>query len=241
MNQELEALLAVQMDDEGIREIQSRRDAIGPRLAALDQERKRAAEELSRNALALERARAEHRELERQITEHRERHEKQLEVLNQAHKVREATAAMSQVESARKLVAEDESTLLGMSRRVTELRTATTTATDALAALETEQADVRGRLMTERSAIEQELGEATAKRSRAAADVPASLLSRYERVQSRKRSTALFPLHADFSCGSCETAMPLQQRPSLAGGNRIDVCEACGVLVYLPVAPPPHG
>lgn len=238
MNQELEALLAVQRDDEAIRAIQSRRDAIGPRLAALDQARKRAGEELSRFALALERERAQHRDLERQIAEHRERHEKQLEVLNQAHKVREATAAMSQVESARKLVAEEEGTLLAMSRRVTELRTATTAATDALAALETEQAEMRARLVTERSAIEQELGEATAQRSRSATEVPAPLLSRYERVHSRKRDTAVFPLHADFSCGSCETALPKQQRPALAGGNRIDVCEACGVLVYLPVAPP---
>ena len=48
MNTELQALLIVQQDDEVIRAIEARREALAPRLAALDKARKRAADEVSR-------------------------------------------------------------------------------------------------------------------------------------------------------------------------------------------------
>ena len=42
---------------------------------------------------------------------------------------------------------------------------------------------------------------------------------------------ALFALRGP-SCGHCDTAIPLQRRNIMAGTGQIEVCEACGVLLY---------
>lgn len=235
MNHELEALLVVQQDDAVIRDVQSRRDAIAPRLLALDQARKRAAEEVSRNAMALERESARHRALELQIAEHRDRHEKHLDVLNHAHKLREATAAMAQVETAKKVLVTEESELLALSRRLTDLRTASTAATEQLARLDQEQTEIRATIIQEQSTLAQELADAQAQRALSAANVGKTLLSQYDRVHARRQSDAVFALQPGFSCSSCDTAIPLQRRPKISGGQTIEVCEGCGVLVYMPV------
>lgn len=237
MNHELEALLIIQHDDEHIREIQARSEAFAPRLIRLDTLRKRAADEVSRNALALERERERQRKLEQDLAEFRDRHEKNVEVLNHAHKVREATAAMAQVEAARKLLADQENDLLLLTRRIADLRSATAAATESLAALEVGQAEERAGIERERAALAQELATAMAKRTVSAAALSRSLLSKYDRIQTRRKGTAVFPLHPDYSCGSCDTAIPLQRRPAMSGGQHIEVCEGCGVLLYMPITP----
>lgn len=237
MNPELEALLVVQQHDEGIRAIEARRDSLSPRLAALDKARQRAADEATRAEAALERELERHRALEARISEHRARHEKNLGVLNQAHKLKEATAAMAQVEAARRVLAEEESELLGLSRRITDLRTAATASREAVGTLAETQAAARTALAAEKSSIDAEIAAARSTRDAASGGVTASLLSRYDRLQTRRRSAVVFALGADFSCGNCDTSIPMQRRPSMASGNVIETCEGCGALLYLRVAP----
>ncbi len=238
MNRELQALLVVQDHDANIRSIEARRDAFSPRLAALDTARQRALAEVARNEAALGKEQERQRALEARIGEHRARHEKNLEVLNHAHKLKDATAAMAQVETARRVLAEDESELLGVTRRITDLRAAVTASREALQALDVSQAEVRASIEAERSTIDAELSAARAERSAAAAGVERGLLTKYDRVQARRRAPAVFALHPDYSCGSCDTAISMQRRPAMSTGMVIDVCEACGVLVYLPMASP---
>lgn len=232
MNRELEALLIVQQHDEVIRGIEARRDAFSPRLAALDAARQRAVTEVGRNELALTKEQERHRALESRIAEHRERHEKNLEVLNHAHKLKEATAAMAQVEAARRVLADEESELLTVNRRLSDLRAALTASREALEALDVSQAEVRAGIMAERSTIDAELEAARAERTAASAGIDRGLFSRYDRVQARRRAQAVFALHADYSCGACDTAISMQRRPAMSTGMVIDVCEGCGVLVY---------
>ncbi|MEQ1694036.1 MAG: hypothetical protein ABMA00_22285, partial [Gemmatimonas sp.] len=156
-------------------------------------------------------------------------------VLDQAHKLKEATAAMAQVETARRVLADEESEMLALTRRIGELQLALETARGALGALEVQQMDARGSIETERGAIVREWEVARAKRTAAATTVTPSLLSKYDRVMQRRGAAALFALNAGFSCGSCDTAIPLQRRPAMtSGGQAIEICEACGVLLYLP-------
>ena len=187
MNQDLAALLLVQADDEAIRAIEARRSALSPRIAALDKSRQRAADEVARNDAALERELARIHALEARIAEHRDRHEKNLSVLNQAHKLKEATAAMAQVETARKVLAEEESELLGLSRRIIELRTAATASRDYHEVLLLEQEDARSAIAAERGAIDAELAAARTKRETLVGAVGKSLFSKYDRVQSRRK------------------------------------------------------
>lgn len=237
MNQDLAALLLVQNDDEAIRAIEARRDALSPRLAALDKTRQRAVDDVARNDAALERELARIHALEARIAEHRERHEKNLAVLNQAHKLKEATAAMAQVETARKVLADDESELLALSRRIVELRVVATSSREYHNAMVLEQADTRAAIAAERAHIDAALAAARVKRESLVGAVSKSLFSKYDRVQSRRKANALFALHGDFSCGSCDTAIPRQRRTAMSSGQSIEVCEGCGVLLYLPIAP----
>lgn len=235
MNPELETLLVVQQDDEVIRNMEARRAAFAPRLADLDNARQRIVNEIAGNETALRRELERNRALEALIAEHRLRHDKNLAVLDQAHKLKEATAAMAQVETARKVLADKEGEFLVLSRRIGELQLAVEAGKRALSVTDLQQAEARADIEAERGVIARDLSIASAKRAASAVAVPASLLSKYDRVQQRRRAAALFVVNAGFSCGNCDTAIPLQRRPAMSsGGQSIEVCEACGVLLYLP-------
>ncbi|MDQ8158869.1 MAG: hypothetical protein P3B76_05970 [Gemmatimonadota bacterium] len=238
MNPELQALLIVQQDDEVIRAIETRRDALSPRLAVLDKARQRAADEVTRNEAALERELTKHRALEARIVEHRLRLEKNTEVLNNAQKVKEVTAASAQVEAARKLLADEESESQAVSRRIVDLRTAVAAHRDVLERTTAEQVAARGALAGELAVIDAEIAVARAKRDTSSVGVGRSLLSKYDRVQTRRRTTVVFQLHEDFSCGSCDTAIPLQRRLPMSTGALIEPCEGCGCLLYFIPTPP---
>ena len=236
MISEIHALLLVQQDDDAVRAIEARRDALGPRVIALDKTRQRAIDDAAKNEAALARELDRLHSLEERMSEHRQRHEKNLGVLNQAHKLKEATAAMAQVETARKLLAEEESELLALTRRIAELRAGATAARDTATAVDAVQIVERAGIAAERASIDGEIAVARAKRDASAKDVSPALLNRYDRVQSRRRSAVLFALGPGFSCGSCDTAMALQRRPSMASGVSIETCEGCGSLLYMPTS-----
>jgi predicted nucleic acid-binding Zn-ribbon protein len=236
---EIQSLLRVQQDDEAVRAIEARRDALGPRVIALDKARQRAIDEAAKSEAALTRELDRLHALEERISEHKQRHEKNLGVLNQAHKLKEATAAMAQVEAARKLLAEEESELLALTRRIADLRASATASREAAVAVDSSQGAERAAIAAERASIDGEIAAARAKRDVAARDVTPSLLNRYERVMSRRKSAVLFPLGPGFSCGSCDTALALQRRPSMASGVSIETCEGCGSLLYMPLPASP--
>lgn len=238
MNTELQALLIVQQDDEIIRAIEARRDALAPRLATLDKARKRAADEVSRTEGALERELEKQRGIEARLVEHRIRHDKNVEVLNSAQKLKEVTAAAAQVEAARKVVADEESESLAISRRIVDLRNALAVHREVLERTSSDQEAARSTLAAEIAVIDKELGVARGKRNKSSEGVGKSLLSKYDRVQARRRTIVVFQLHDDFSCGSCDTSIPLQRRLPMSTGAIIEPCEGCGCLLYYIPAPP---
>lgn len=232
MNPELQALLTVQRDDAAIREIEARLMALLPRFNTLDAACRRTAEEVARNEQVLEREGARLRLAEGTLGEHRVRLEKCMAVLDVASRLKEATAAAAQVEAARKAVAHGESEVLTMTRRVADLRTALSAHQEELERLTMEREAVRESIRIERDAIESELTAARAQRAMSAEGVGRSLLTMYDRVHTKRRTTVVYALHEDFSCGACDTAIPLQRRPAMSNGTRVEPCEACGVLLY---------
>ena len=231
MQPELVALLAVQEDDGAIRVIEGELAAMAPRIASLDRARQRAHDELERSRVSIERESERYRSLSARITDHREKHEKNLATLDQARKLREATAAMAQVEMARRVLAEEESELSGMARRLGELTSAQEAHRATAETLEAEQQTARAEIAAEQERLNAAKREATGVRNAKATGVNAGLLSRYERIAIRRRSNALFAIRG-LTCGACDTAIPLQRRNALMVAGLIDVCEACGVLLY---------
>ncbi len=236
MHPEIQNLLALQNDDEAVRAVEAEMASLNPRIQSLDKARQRVHEESAKAAAMLARESDRFRALELRVAEHRDRHEKNLNTLNQAHKLREATAAMAQVESAKKVVAEDESELLALSRRLNDLRSAADAAKDAAATLDLEQVEARKVLEAERAGFGKRIADAQAKRAASAAKVSAQLLSRYDRMNTRRKGQAVFALR-NFSCGQCDTAVSMQRRPALTSGQIIETCEGCGVLLYFEPAP----
>ncbi len=238
MQPELVALLAVQEDDDAIRAVEAELAAFAPRMASLDRARQRAHDEVERTRSAIERETERYRLLEARITEHREKHERNVATLDQARKLREATAAMAQVEMARRVLAEEESELAGMARRLGEMQSALEAHRAAAAALESEQADARASVQADIDRLEATLADARRVRGGKAAGVNPNLLSRYDRIATRRKSQALYAIRG-LTCGACDTSIPLQRRNALMVAGQIDVCEACGVLLYAAPDPAP--
>jgi uncharacterized protein len=235
MQSEVEALLALQEDDTRIGELESRLRALDPRLAALDKKREGAASSLSRAKTAVEGEEKRQRELQGKIAQHKAMQEKNLAQFDAVKRLKEATAAMAQVESARRIIAEDESELQALGRRLTEMRATVQQHEGSLAEVEAEQATAREEIAKERGEIDAALIEARAGRDGKTGQVSRSLLGKYDRIRTR-RAHALYPLRGE-SCGNCDTAIPMQRRNQMAVNGPIDVCEACGVLLYRAATP----
>lgn len=230
MQSEVEALLALQEDDARIAELENRRNALNPRMAALDRKREAAAAAVTRSRAAVESEEKRQRELQGKIATHKGMQEKNLAQFDAVKRLKEATAAMAQVESARRIIAEDESELQTLQRRLTEMRSAVDQTESTLADIEAEQATAREEIDKERIEIEESLSTARAERDGKTDGVPRPLLGKYDRIRTR-RTQALYPLRGE-SCGNCDTAIPMQRRNHMAVNGPIDVCEACGVLLY---------
>jgi chromosome segregation ATPase len=124
MLQEVEALLALQEDDLKIREIESQIRALDPQLAELDKKRDQAAAALARAQSVIQVEEKKQRELQARLSQHKTLQERNLHQLEDVKRMREATAATAQVESTRRLMAEDESELAILGRRITEMNAA---------------------------------------------------------------------------------------------------------------------
>jgi len=231
VNRELEALLAVQADDAAIREIEGKRAALTPRLTLLDATQKRAVEEVARTEATLERELTRQRVLDTRLAETRSLHDRATAALDAAEKLSDATAAAAQVEVTRRALADGESEALALTRRVADLRTALAAHREVLAQVSSDQGDARSELEAQRAAIDAELATARARRQLSASAVSANLLSKYERIATRRKAEALIELR-DFCCSACDTAIPLQRRPVMSSGTVIEPCEGCGVLLY---------
>jgi len=230
MQTDVEVLLALQADDTEIADLGNRLRALEPRMSALDRKRENAVSALTRARGAVESEERRQRDLNTKVAAHKHMQERNLAQLDAVKRLKEATAAMAQVESARRIIADDESELQSISRRLSELRSAVEAHEMAVTEVEAEQATAREEIDKEREEINGSLETARRARDDKTAGVPRPLLGKYDRIRTR-RPQALYPLRGD-SCGNCDTAIPMQRRNLMAVNGAIDVCEACGVLLY---------
>jgi uncharacterized protein len=230
MQEEVEALLALQEDDLKIREIESQIRALDPQLAEFDKRRDQANAALARAEIALAAEEKKRGELQARLAQHKQMQERNLHQLDDVKRMREATAATAQVESTRRLMAEDESEIAILGRRITEMNAAVTSAKQTLADLEQEQKAARPEIEAKRASLQSELDRAHQDRDGRAGSVSRPMLGKYDRIRG-KRTQALYALRGG-SCGNCDTSIPLQRRNMMAGSGEIEVCEACGVLLY---------
>jgi predicted nucleic acid-binding Zn-ribbon protein len=138
---------------------------------------------------------------------------------------------MAQIDQARKFIADEERELDGLGQRLAELRRAVTDRELAVTEIERVQQETRESLALDRAALEQELASVQADREAKARRVPRSVLQKYDRIRSKRRSTAVFPLRGK-SCAHCDTAIPVQRHSTMVHTGAMELCEGCGVLLY---------
>jgi hypothetical protein len=225
------ALLAVQSDDIEIHGLEDRLAALMPRLETIVKEQERAASALDQARQAVDAEERRQRDVRGRLDQFRQLEERNQAQLNAVTSAREATAATAQLDQARRMIGEAQRELDSIVHRLTDLRHGVTERDHALRDIEREQKELRTSLDADRAALDKELGELRARRDDLAAKVPRSLLTRYDRIRSRKRVHAVFPLRGN-SCANCDTVIPLQRRSAMVGSGATEVCEGCGVLLY---------
>lgn len=230
MNDQIDALLALQTADDGLQALETRLAALAPRLARLDAERQAAGKAAAGARQALEREGERHSHLSERAGEFRRMNERAVSQLDQVRKASHASAAGAQVDISRRALSDAETELHASGTRLSSLQSALDGAEQRIRDVDGEQAPIREAVEAERQAVERELVGARAARAALARHVEPRLLQKYDRVRSRRRGPAVFALHR-FACGSCDTAIPTQRRAGMAAGS-IEVCESCGVLLY---------
>ncbi len=228
---EIQQLLSLQTVDDSVAVLQHELDALAPRRQALDDARASALAELAATETGITSDDRRRRELEQRLTDHRTKQERNLAALDQVKRIREATAAMAQVEAGRRVLIEEEQELDTLVRREGTARDYAVKLRRAIETLETAQADERRILDEEAARIGADLDAARAQRTDQAATIGRTLLSRYDRIRARRRGHAVFPLSSG-ACACCDTAIPMHRRNAMSALGGIDVCEACGVLLY---------
>jgi len=230
---DLGALLALQGDDLVIHGFEERLDALEPRLRELDARRKRLLDTIERSGAAVGTEEKKQAFLRDKIAEHKQLIERNQHQMDTVQNMKQATAAVAQMDAAKKIVAGEESDLLALNRKLEELRAVLNGQRAELAALEAEQETARTEVAAERATVDGELAVARAARTQSAGKVPAALLSKYDRIRARKKVEAVFAMRG-MSCGNCDTSIPMQRRHIMSAKGAIDLLEACGVLMYFP-------
>ncbi|MEP7066552.1 MAG: hypothetical protein ABI889_11005 [Gemmatimonadota bacterium] len=231
MSPDLEAVLALQAEDTIVARLNEKLRALDAKLKALDNERTQVEDSLARTNAMAEAEEKRRRELSIKVEDHKAMQERNLATLDVVRKPKEATAAMAQVDMLKKVLSQEETDLHSLSLRVHDVHHAIDGQQKALDELDARQKEERAAQAAERAEIDGELAKAKSIRDERAAHVPKNILLKYERILSRNTSNVLYPLRGQ-ACGRCDTAIPMQRRNAIAAGRAIDVCEACGVLLY---------
>ncbi len=231
MHSDVAALLAVQDDDVAINQLESKLAELMPRLNAMAKERDSAIAALEQAKQVAESEERRRHEVAERVAQHRALQTKNQSALDSVTSMREATAATAQLETAKKMIDEDERELAALGHRLVEANQLVEERERVAAELEAAQAAARDSLAADQKAINKALAAARAARDSTSKAVPRTLLSRYDRIRSRKRVYAVFPLRGS-SCGHCDTVLPLQRRSIMSGTGATEICEGCGVMLY---------
>jgi hypothetical protein len=223
--------LAVQAEDVAIHDLETQLADLLPRLEAMTHERDKAVAALQHAKLSAQSEERRRAEVAARVAQHRALQEKNLATLNSVTSMREAAAATAQIDQAKRMIDEDERELATIGHRLVEANTLAHEREQLAADLETAQAQARETLDVDKRQLDEQLAATRKARANKANAVPRSLLTRYDRIRSRRRVVAIYALRGQ-SCGHCDTTLPLQRRSIMAGTGGTEICEGCGVMLY---------
>ena len=232
MNPEIAALVDVQTDDLAIHELERGIDQLMPKVNALNAEVAKAKTAVDQATQLAEAEEKRRRDVLQRIDTHKQLHVKNEGVLGAATNQREATAAQAQLDQIKKVIGDEERDLIGITQRIAEIKALVEDRQARMAELEQQRDAAKEAIAGERTKLESELTTVRARRTERAGKVGRSLISMYDRIRSKKRVHAIFPLRGN-SCGNCDTAIPMQRQAQMTSSGKTEVCEGCGVMLYV--------
>jgi uncharacterized protein len=231
VNPEIAALVDVQTDDLAIHELERGIDQLMPKVNALNAEVAKAKAALDQAMQLADTEDKRRRDVQGRIETHRHLQTKNEAVYSAATNQREATAAQAQLDQIKKVIGEEERDLIGITQRMSELKALVEDRQTRLAELEQQRDAAKEAIAGERAKLEAELNGVRARRNEKAGKVGRPLIALYDRIRSKKRVHAIFPLRGN-SCSNCDTAIPMQRRAQMVSTGKPEVCEGCGVMLY---------
>ena len=232
MHPDVIALVALQGEDTVVEALDARMSALEPRLKELERVKLAATETLARARQTLTSEEDKLREAQTRSAANRQLQERNQRQFDTITNVREAAAAGTQLEQARRMATDSDSEVHRITMRAAEARTRIAQAETVIAEMEASQETERAAIAAERRSVEEDLRHARMKREGTAKRVTGSLLIKYDKVRRRHKSDVVFALTKAGACGNCDTALPVQRRHEMARSGTIEMCEACGVLLY---------
>lgn len=231
MNPDIAALIDVQTDDLAIHDLERGIEQLMPKVNALNAECVKARTAVDQAAQLADAEEKRRRDVQMRIENHRQLHAKNQTVLGNATNQKEATAATAQLEQVAKFIADEERELGGIGQRLMEIKALIEDRHTRLAELEKDRDAAKESIAVEQAKLEKELNTTRTRRNDKAGKVARPLMSIYDRIRSKRRIHALFPIKGT-SCGNCDTAVPMQRRTQMVATGKTEVCEGCGVLLY---------
>lgn len=233
MNPDIAALVDVQTDDLAIHALERGIDQLMPKVNALNAEVMKAKASVDQATLLADGEEKRKREVLQRIDAHRALLAKNEAVYSAATNQKEATAATAQLEQIKKILGDEEREIGAIGQRLAEIKALIEDRTSRMMEIEQQRDAATQAISGERTRLEEELTSIRTRRNDRAGKVARPLISIYDRIRSKKRIHALFPLRGN-SCSNCDTNVPMQRRSQMAQTGRAEVCEGCGALLYAP-------
>ncbi len=232
MHADLTKLLDLQAKDSELFHLDDRLRLLDDELAVLETSMGQAREGVAAAQRAIQAESVRRDELEQKIEAHRKHQEKRREKLEFMKTQKEVAGLMAEIDLARGSIVTEEGDWLKSSEQVSQLEMRKVDAEQGVAAMETEQSAARAAIGARRRDLEAERAAAQARRDASAAGVPKPVLQHYLKLRASSTRAEVVVALAGAACGACFTTIPMSRRSLIRGGEAIEGCENCGVILY---------
>jgi predicted nucleic acid-binding Zn-ribbon protein len=228
---ELPTLLLLQEKDRAVAAIRGELAAFEPELDELNAALTAAQTQLEAAQRGIEDAGARRAQLEEKVENFRQMQERRRQRLEWVQGAKESATLMAELDLGRSVLAREEAEWMRSADRMQEAGTRAAEAEQLLADLKVAQAPRREEIAAKQAECQDRLNAAEADRSSVAQRLSKAALTQYERIRRGRAPMALYAVHGD-ACGHCLTAVPMHRRQELRTGQKVVMCEACGVMIY---------
>lgn len=235
---ELSTLLLLQEKDRAIDGIREELAAFEPELEQLEAALAAAKTQLEAAQHGITDAETRRAQLEEKVESFRQMQERRRQRLEWVRGAKEAATLMAELDLGRSVLAREEAEWLRSADRIQEAGTGAAEAERMFEELKAAQAPRREEITAKQAECGDRLAVVQAERSAVAKRLTKPTLVQYERIRRGRAPMALYPVHGD-ACGHCLTAVPMHRRQELRTGQKVVMCEACGVMIYNAELVPP--